>query len=181
MYKAWKAVKLQYSEIPEQGVRVAFRGKDARWEGLKGFSVEAAPRGHLFVRRRGRDVFVEGEVRATFSFQCSRCLEQFRQPAEAAVRQMLRPRGSGRGEAKEIELSAEDLEYGCYDEDSIPLEGVIEEHLLLSLPMQPLCREDCKGLCSNCGANWNHAGCACAESIRKSPFDSLKEFVVEKR
>ena len=174
-------MKLQYSEIPEEGVRVAFRGKDALWEGLKGFSVEAPPCGRLFVRRRGRDVLVEGEVRATFSFECSRCLERFSHPAEAAVRQILRPRGSGRVEAREIELSAEDLEYGCYDDDFIPLKGVIEEHLLFSLPMQPLCREECRGLCPNCGANWNHADCACAESTRKSPFDCLKEFVVEKR
>lgn len=181
MYRAWKAVRLLYSEIPDEGVRIAFCGEDAPWEGLKDFSVEAAPSGHLFVQRRGRDVFVEGEARAVFSFECSRCLERFRHPVAASVRQMLRPRGNGRVETEEIELSDEDLEYGCYDEDSIPLQGVIEEHLLLSLPMRPLCMEDCRGLCSNCGANWNHAGCACAESTRKSPFDSLKEFVVQKR
>ena len=174
-------MKLLHSEIPEDGVRIAFRGEDAQWEGLKDFCLEAGPTGHLFVHRRGRDVFVEGEARATFSFECGRCLDRFRHPVVATVRQILCPRGSGRVEAKEIELKTEDLEYGTYDEDSIPLEAVIEEHLLLALPMRPLCMEDCRGLCSQCGADWNQATCACQESARKSPFDCLKEFVVQKR
>ena len=181
MHKAWKAVKLLCSEIPEEGVRIAFHGEDAPWEGLKGLSFETRPSGHLFVQRRGRDVFVEGEARAVFSFECGRCLDRFRHPVVATLRQILRPLGKGRVEAKEIELKAEDLEYGYYEEDSVPIETVIEEHLLLSLPMRPLCTEDCKGLCSKCGANWNHSACECQESSRRSPFDCLKEFVVHKR
>jgi uncharacterized protein len=47
--------------------------------------------------------------------------------------------------------------------------------------MRPLCRQECQGLCPECGANWNHATCGCRESPRESPFDSLKEFVVQKR
>ena len=61
------------------------------------------------------------------------------------------------------------------------LESVVEEHLLLSLPMQPLCSEDCKGLCTGCGANRNHQDCACPEGAGRSPFDCLKEFVVKER
>jgi uncharacterized protein len=175
-------MKLLYSEIPEEGgVRIAFGGEDARWEGLKGFSYEAGPSGHLFVQRRGRDVHVEGEACATFLFDCSRCLDRFDHPVLATVRQILRPLGNGGVETKEIELKTEDLEYGTYDEDLIPLETVIEEHLLLALPMRPICMEGCKGLCSKCGENRNHAACGCQEDSQRSPFDCLKEFVVQKR
>ena len=173
-------MRLLYSEIPERGRRIAFRGEDAPWNGLKGFSVEAAPWGHLHVQRRGRDVFLEGEAHTTLSFECSRCLERFRYPVDITVRQMLRPEEDRGIEAKEIELNPEDLEFGCYRGDTIPLESVIEEHLLLALPMQPLCRKDCKGLCPSCGANRNQEDCSCRQETRKSPFDYLKEFVVQK-
>ena len=181
MYRAWKAVKLHYSDIPKGGLRIAFRGEDGPWEGLKGHSVEALPTGHLFVQRRGQDVFVEGEVASTLRFACSRCLEGFLYPVEVSFRHMLRPQGKGRVETKEIELSPEDLEHGTYDEDDVPLVNVIEEHLLLSLPMQPLCKEECRGLCPHCGMNRNNEDCKCLESIEKSPFDCLKQFMVQKR
>ena len=174
-------MKIHYSDIPEGGTSVAFRGADARWDGLKGFSVEDGPRGRLFVQRRGRDVFVHGEVRASFWFECSRCLERFRQTLEIAVSQMLRPAEDDQVSAKEIELNPDDLEYATYDEEEILLESIVEEHLLLSLPMQPLCAEDCKGLCPGCGSNLNDGSCACLNSERKSPFDCLKEFVIKDR
>jgi uncharacterized protein len=158
VYRAWKAVKLNYSDIPEGGLRIALRGEDGPWEGLKGHSVEALPSGHLLVQRRGQDVFVEGEVASTLRFACSRCLEGFSYPVEVSFRHMLRPQGKGRVETKEIELSPEDLE-----------------------PMQPLCKEECRGLCPHCGTNRNDKDCKCLESIEESPFDCLKQFVVQKR
>jgi uncharacterized protein len=179
LYRAPKPVKLPCSDIPEGGLRVEFQGKDGRWNGLKGLAVKEPPCGFLLVQRQGLDVFVQGEVRATLWFECSRCLEGFQHTVEATIRQMLRPSGEARVEAREIELHPEDLEYGNYDGEDILLESIVEEHLLLSLPMRPLCREDCKGLCPGCGANRNQRECACAESARKSPFDCLKDFVVK--
>ena len=172
-------MKIHYSDIPEGGAGIAFRAADAQWDGLKDLTVEDGPRGRLFVERRGRDVFVQGEVRATFWFACSRCLERFQQTLEVAVSQMLRPAQTDRVTAREIELNANDLEDATYDGEDILLDGIVEEHLLLSLPMQPLCAEDCKGLCPGCGANLNSGSCACPEGERKSPFDCLKELVVK--
>ncbi len=120
MYRVLKAVKLQCSDIPEEGLRFDIRGEDGRWEGLKGFSVEAQPRGHLFVQRRGRDVFVRGEVRTTLRFECSRCLEGFPYQVQTTLSQLLRPRGEDRAEAKEIELAPDDLECGTYDGEDTP-------------------------------------------------------------
>lgn len=174
-------MKLLYSDIPEDGIRIQFRGEDARWDGLKGYSVQTAPNGHLLVQRRGRDVFVQGEVRMALSFECSRCLEAFAYPLEATIRQVLHPEGRDRIEAREIELAPDDLEYATYRGEDILLESVVEEHLLLCLPMQPLCSEDCRGLCTGCGANRNHEDCTCPEGTGRSPFDCLKEFVVKER
>ena len=125
MYRVLKAVKLQYSDIPKQGLRFDIRGEDGRWEGLKDFSVEVQPRGHLFVQRQGRDVFVRGEVCSTLRFECSRCLEGFSYQVQTTLSQLLRPR-EDRAEAKEIELAPDDLEmrhirrrgYSCWTESS---------------------------------------------------------------
>lgn len=181
MHRVLKAVKLQCSDIPREGLRFDIRGEDGRWEGLKGFSVEAGPGGHLLVRKRGGDVIVQGEVRTTLRFECSRCLEGFPYQVQTTVSQLLRPRGKDRAQAKEIELAPDDLECGTYDGEELLLDSVVEEHLLLSLPMRPLCDEDCRGLCPGCGGNRNHGECGCPDGSQKTPFDSLKDFLVKER
>jgi uncharacterized protein len=174
-------VKLPCSDIPEEGLRAEIRGEDSRWEGLKGFTVETPPSGHLFVQRRGRDVFVQGEVLATLRFECSRCLEVFPYSVRTTLSQLLHPKEDHRVGSKEIELAPEDLEGGTYDGEDVLLDRVVEEHLLLALPMRPLCDEGCMGLCPGCGKNRNHGECACPEGSKGSPFDSLKDFVVKGR
>lgn len=174
-------MKIQYSDIPEGGVHVALRAESGRWDGLRDFSVESGPRGHLYLRKRGTDVYIEGEVDTTLWLECSRCLEKFPFSLHAEVSQLLRPEPSGPLEAKEIELSPQDFEYAAYDGENIALEAIVEDHLLLSLPMQPLCGEACKGLCPGCGVNLNHGECECPEDSMRSPFDCLKEFVVKER
>jgi uncharacterized protein len=174
-------VRVQIADIPEDGLRIRFRGEDARWDSLKDLFVQTAPSGHLFVQRRGQDIFVQGEAHMALSFDCSRCLETFLYPVEASIRQMLHPEGSNSLGSKEIELAPDDLEHATYSGEELLLEGVVEEHLLLSLPMRPLCSEDCRGLCPGCGANRNHRECTCPEGSGKSPFDCLKDFVVKER
>jgi uncharacterized protein len=148
---------------------------------LKGFSIEAYPCGQVLVQKRGQDVFVQGEVRTTLRFECSRCLEGFPYEAQTTLSQLLRPMGRDHAEAKEIQLAPDDLECGTYDGEELLLDSVVEEHLLLALPMRPLCDEDCKGLCPGCGGNRNRGECGCPEDSQKTPFDCLKDFVVKDR
>jgi uncharacterized protein len=60
------------------------------------------------------------------------------------------------------ELSAEDLDVFYYEELVVPFEPLVEEQLQLELPMKALCRDDCKGLCPQCGSDRNMAPCDCA-------------------
>lgn len=174
-------MNLHYSDIPDGGLHIDLHGGSGRWDGLKGLPVERVPQGRFLVQRRGRDVCIEGVVRATLRLECSRCLETFPLALEVSVSQILHAEEERRVEAKEIELARDDLELATYDGENIPLEGVVEEHLLLSLPMRPLCHEACKGLCVGCGENLNLGKCGCPEGPGRSPFDSLKEFVVKER
>ncbi len=171
-------MKILCSSIPEEGLDIAFEGKDSAWEGLAGLGFETAPHGHLHVERHGDEVLVEGDCEVVLKMPCSRCLDDFRMPVQVSLRRVLQPASKVFSEEPEVELRPEDLEVGCYDaeEDTVYLDLLVEEHILLALPMKPLCSETCKGLCPYCGTNWNHTGCRCLERVRSSPFDCLKGF-----
>ncbi|OON76372.1 YceD family protein [Streptomyces tsukubensis] len=99
-------------------------------------------------------VLVTGTARASAEGECVRCLEPLGQQLEADFQEMYSyPDADNRGRAAEPDDDAEDtdditpLEDGMFD-----LEPVLRDAVVLSLPMQPVCREDCPGLCSTCGA-----------------------------
>jgi uncharacterized protein len=72
-------------------------------------------------------------------------------------------KGAGRQEDDDgDELAAEDLDVVYYGDLVVPFDSFVEEQVQLELPMKALCRDDCKGLCPECGADRNAAACACA-------------------
>lgn len=101
-----------------------------------------------------------GRVTTLLEQTCSRCLEPFRQPIDAAfdVRYLPQSENTGRDER---EVEEDDLMDAYYRDDQIDLRQLMDEQFYLTLPMKPLCREECKGLCSNCGVNLNETTCKC--------------------
>jgi uncharacterized protein len=115
---------------------------------------------HLRAERDGDDVVIAGDVEATVPVACGRCLEEFpvRTRAAVDVRFIPRPPGGDR-----VELGSDDLDLDFYDGDEIDLSRLVQSETALALPMKPLCREDCRGLCPVCGNNRNLAACVCPE------------------
>jgi uncharacterized protein len=109
--------------------------------------------------RAGQDIFLSGEAASEIVGQCARCLESFRVVLNAAFSYVLVPRIEPK-----VELEAEDLDLSFYDGDDIEVSPLVREQVLLSLPTQPLCREDCRGLCSSCGVNLNIETCNCGDA-----------------
>ena len=70
--------------------------------------------------------------------------------------------GERGGEEDGDELLTEDLDVVYYDDLVVPFDHFVEEELQLELPMKALCREACRGLCPQCGADRNAAPCTCA-------------------
>jgi uncharacterized protein len=64
---------------------------------------------------------------------------------------------------EEIEIKEADSEIGYYQGEGVLLEDVLKEQILLALPLKPLCKEDCRGLCVHCGKNRNAGDCGCTE------------------
>jgi uncharacterized protein len=115
---------------------------------------------HLRIERDERDVFVTGELRAAVSQACSRCLEPSPGEVTAPVDVRLVPRPAT---ADNVELAADDLDVDFYDKDEIDVGALIDAETTLALPMKPLCREGCLGLCKVCGGNRNVVKCECPE------------------
>ncbi|MEW2164244.1 YceD family protein [Streptomyces sp. NPDC007084] len=100
-------------------------------------------------------VLVTGTARASAKGECVRCLEPLEQVLEADFQEMFSyPDADDRGRPKaEPADDAEDDEDTLFLEDGLfDLEPVLRDAVVLALPMQPVCQDDCPGLCSECGA-----------------------------
>jgi uncharacterized protein len=102
-----------------------------------------------------------GTVRTELELDCSRCLEPFRLPLDAAFEMRYLPSSEASTEP-EREMADEDLETSYYRDDQIDLNDLLREQFYLALPMKPLCSEECRGLCPQCGTNLNEGSCDCA-------------------
>ncbi|MEU6219110.1 YceD family protein [Streptomyces sp. NPDC047022] len=101
-------------------------------------------------------VLVTGTARASAEGDCVRCLEPLELELEADFQEMFSyPDADDRGRVKtEPADDAEEDEDRLFLEDGLfDLEPVLRDAVVLALPMQPVCREDCPGLCSECGAS----------------------------
>lgn len=104
---------------------------------------------------------LQGTVRAMLELDCSRCLEPFELPVVADVELSYVPQTAAVAQAPDVELGEDDLTTAYYHDHVLDLGEMIREQLTLALPMRPLCAEDCKGLCPQCGTNLNRGTCSC--------------------
>jgi uncharacterized protein len=94
--------------------------------------------------------------------ECSRCLVPYPFQTREDFSLVLRKRAPLAGAGEEIALEAEDLDAYFYDDPVLSVAPIAEERIQMAVPMKPLCREDCRGLCSRCGEDLNAADCGCA-------------------
>ena len=123
-----------------------------------------------------RKVRLKGRVRATLELDCSRCLEAFQVPVDATFDMLFLPAVETAGDG-EREVAEDDFGVSYYRDETIDLGEVVREQCYLALPMKPLCRDDCQGLCPVCGINRNRETCGChAREVdpRMEPLRKLK-------
>jgi uncharacterized protein len=131
-----------------------------------------------FEVQKDKDRFrLVGTAVTELELPCSRCLEPFRMPVNAAFDIRYHP-ASEMSQDEEREVEEDDLETSYYRDDQIDLNELLREQFYLELPMKPLCTEDCKGLCPQCGTNLNTGTCDCSagwNDPRLAPLRQLKE------
>lgn len=136
----------------------------------------------LSVQRVGENIHLEGEVVADSRHLCSRCLTRYRAPLRECFALELEPAGArlpaDPEEARSFEREGlhidEDFRTGWFQGPELHLDLLATELVMLGLPVQPLCRESCQGLCPVCGNDLNVERCGCAEQHGVSPFASLR-------
>ena len=108
------------------------------------------------------EIRVKGHIAVRMEADCDRCLEPAQYPIDSDFELYYRPVEEGYGEEKVLDEG--EAEMGFYDGDGIELNDVLREYVILALPMQRVCSENCLGICPVCGQNRNHNQCACQKS-----------------
>jgi uncharacterized protein len=124
------------------------------------------------------EVRIHGKLAVTVEAPCDRCLERAAVAVENNFDLVYVPAdNSGTGKEEEVDESA--TEVGYYEGEGIELNDVLREVVLLALPMQVVCVEDCRGICPVCGQNRNQNGCNCVQAPPDDRWSKLKAFKAE--
>ncbi|MEM8930421.1 MAG: DUF177 domain-containing protein [Acidobacteriota bacterium] len=101
------------------------------------------------------------------TLECGRCLGRWSEPIDMSVDLLInvRPEGAESTSESEEELDREDLGLLVLTEPVLDTEPMIVEQIRLGVPMKPLCRADCVGLCGRCGADLNQGPCSCEPEV----------------
>lgn len=122
-----------------------------------------------------REYIADGSVLFTADLECSRCAEPYPFANPSAFHVRFRPRPEASAENEEVEITnEEELDVEFYSEPVIPLRDLALEQVQLSIPMKPLCDENCLGLCPTCGKNRTRETCSCNESVADERWGALK-------
>ncbi len=127
------------------------------------------------------------EVQGTFStnvrLACSRCLKDFDSTLAGEFELTYTKEVPGLMDVfdeQEIELKAEEIGMMYFKGEEIHLHQGIQEQIVMAFPLQPLCDENCKGLCRQCGSDRNRGDCGCASGSGSNPFAALKNLKLDK-
>ena len=181
-------MKVLTDRLTESPTELRFSVTPAWWQERCGADSELAEglRGILEVRtlihRMGQDLYLEGEIAGVLELTCGRCLTRYREPVREHFRLVLEPAGSrvpadpvGAGVlVRDGGVLSDELESGWFRGSEIDLGSFFQQVIALVFPVQPVCREDCRGLCPRCGADRNAESCHCSEVRPDSPFAALR-------
>lgn len=156
---------IELSKLPAEGLRV---------EGSAGYvpvdndEILRDLVWQIFVQPSDMDFFLDIQAEAVFEGNCGRCLEPVDQKT------MLRSQFLGSSDPDMVargsySLGSQDLDVVYLPEVVLDEDTLVREQFILHRPMQLLCREDCLGLCPQCGKNWNKGRCQCCPEYNNSP------------
>lgn len=121
----------------------------------------------------GTHVFATGKLAGWLEVACSRCVGPVKLVLDEPVHVTFMPRGelaqidddepAAPADAPEdgAEVAADDVDVFPYDGEKVDLEPMVREQFILAVPFAPLCKDDCAGLCPQCGVDKNREACAC--------------------
>ena len=163
-------MQLRVTDLPAEGIRMEEPIDAAQLKNLVAFQENSACIIHdpfsatLQVTPSAGLIQVDGRIIGMAVLSCARCLARREFEINSVfhltfTRELPGDRDDLSLETRE--LQAEELGLVLYDGEVIDFRDVIEEQVIMAIPMQALCRDDCRGLCARCGANLNDGPCEC--------------------
>lgn len=125
------------------------------------------------VRLAGNEVFVNGHVETRAQVECDRCLKPVELPVSAdfALEYIT---GAKYESSAAAELTEAEMSVSVFDGEAIDIDEIVKEQVLLAVPTRMLCREDCKGICPECGTDLNAGECKCVKDDIDPRWAALK-------
>lgn len=151
-----------------------FKDRDAKMDIDYSFSIEKVDIDGFYpfvspVSAKGKLKNYAGSVELTvdlsydFYMPCSRCMEETLTKQNLKVHHAL------------VRENCEDMEdFYLTVEDSVDMDELLYQDIILNLPVKYICKDDCRGICSSCGANLNKENCSCEKGEVQNAFSSLK-------
>ena len=140
------------------------------------FSVAAPVALDLEIFKDKRQFRLVGTTKTTLELACGRCLEPFQLVVDASFDLRYQPHADAAATTvPDLEVEEDDLATAFYEDDRIDLGQLMREQFLLAVPMKPLCRDECRGLCVECGTNLNRGTCECRRTWEDPRFAALRE------
>ena len=180
-------MKLLVDRIGEEPTEHAFEPEPGWWDEAGAAISELADADresfslHFRAHRMAEALYLDGAISGRVELECVRCLTRYFHPLREDFRLVLEPAGE-RVPAEPEQAAAlardglalgDELESGWFRGAEIEFGPYLREVVALGLPVQPLCREDCRGLCPRCGIDRNREQCGCADTKPDSPFAVL--------
>jgi uncharacterized protein len=135
--------------------------------------------GEVSLLRTDRGILLRGALETTVEAVCSRCLSPFEQPLTLNIEEeyLLTVDPLSGTSLPSVEDGAFTIDEG----QEIDLDELVRQYSVLALPIKPLCREDCAGLCPTCGHNLNLGPCDCPHGAPDPRFALLARLLAEER
>lgn len=181
-------MKILVDRVQQTPTEFEFGPDDPGWADAResvpelGGELAIVPTATLQAYKIGSELYLDGRIEGALDLECSRCLVRYRSPLREPFRLVLEPAGARVPSEPEAarELSrwgvclADEFEMGWFHGPEIDLRSLLRESVALAVPVQPLCREDCRGLCPRCGVDRNLETCECEAERPTSPFAALE-------
>lgn len=122
--------------------------------------------GQLVLTRTSQGIWVDGTLNGMTATECARCLESFALPLKIKLQELFYYPASNAPSLSD---------YVVTDDGVMNLTHPLREQLVLNVPIRPLCKPDCRGLCSECGENLNLGDCGCDKETIDPRLESLRQ------
>lgn len=133
----------------------------------------------LNLQRAGSLVELDGSLEFSVKEVCGRCLSPFEDRITSTFSLTFTPQKKADPEQEELELETEELGLVFYEGTQIDLHDALLEQVIISLPIGPLCKEGCLGLCMECGQDLNVKSCDCEKKLFNNKFATLKNLKLD--